>query len=187
MLRLSRLSAHLGCRHTGRAQISPAAAGSDGAWLEDLGLSADEDVGEMTVPEWQLGVWARTIITFSSHTYLGREIPELVDDSTFVLWLQTSHRCADIRLASDHPGHPQTTAAARPPSLSGASREQLLVMAEADGWSGCCRAVGSEPVSMGAPTAALTAVNDWFNVRPPSRRAPRRPAFLTGCGCCLAG
>eukprot|EP01043_Picozoa_sp_COSAG02_P055609 COSAG02_NODE_6474_length_3550_cov_10.176471_2_plen_346_part_00 len=150
-----------------------------------------EDIGELTVPEWQVGCWRREIITFAEEVYGGNRFP-LRDDTTFVVWLQTSSRCADIRLPDRHPGHPNAKrGAGRPPaSLQDASSTELLLLAEADGWTGRCRAVGSQPVSMGAPAKALTAVNDWYEDEwstglPTDRKFPELGEMRRVGDCCL--
>lgn len=122
------------------------------------------EYGDLTVPVWQIGCWRRDIITFAEEIYNGNRFP-LRDDTTFVVWLQTSSRCADLRLPERHPGHPGADRNARrsASSLQQSSPAELLVLAAADGWTGRCRAVGSQPVSMGAPARALTAINDWYN------------------------
>lgn len=144
---------------------TPSTSAAVSCGLEDLAaVIGSVSVGELTVPGWQLGCWRRDIITFAEEKYNGNHFP-LRDDTTFVIWLQTSSRCADIRLPEQHPGHPDADPATRRSmmSLKSISPRNLLVLAEADGWTGRCRAVGSQPVSMGAPMKALTAVNDWYN------------------------
>jgi hypothetical protein len=156
-----------------------------------MGPSFVAEHGDLTVPAWQIGCWRRDIITFAEEVYNGNRFP-LRDDTTFVVWLQTSSRCADLRLPRNHPGHPDADRNARrpPSSLQQASPVELLVLAEADGWTGRCRAVGSQPVSMGAPARALTAVNDWYNDEwstglPTDRKFPELGEMRRVGDCCL--
>jgi hypothetical protein len=160
--KLARVAEHLRTGSVAAPVTEPCAAAAGG--LEDLsGFLQQVAPGDLTVPEWQVGCWKREIITFSEHMYQGKRFP-LRDDTTFVVWLQTSSRCADIRIPVAHLGHPEADREERcPSSLKNATLDELLVLAEADGWTGRCRAAGSQPISMGAPASALTAVNDWYN------------------------
>lgn len=162
--KLMRLADHL--RTAASPVATPAVARGGGATsgLEDMdSMLAAVNAGKCTVPEWQIGCWKREVITFAEQFYNGNKFP-LRDDTTFVVWLQTSSRCADIRLPVQHPGHPDTHDARETvSSLQRATPTELLLLAEGDGWTGRCRAVGSQPVSMGAPLKALTAVNDWYD------------------------
>lgn len=92
--------------------------------------------GRSTVPAWAVGCWQRRSITYASNSYLGRPIDSLVDDTSFVVWLQTSRRCGDLRLMNSHPAHPSR---ARPISIRSASHQDLRLLARGEGWLGCCR------------------------------------------------
>ena len=91
-------------------------------------------------------------------------MPSPVDNTSFVLWLQTSKRCGDLRLATAHPGHPShgnngsPLALRQPHSLGEASGRQLLAMSEGDGWLGCCQ-VSVNPKSN---AGVMRGVADWY-------------------------
>ena len=107
--KLAKIASHL---RTGNPALAstrpieePAAATTAGPIEELADFVKQLPPGEVSVPEWQVGCWVREIITFAQPQYNGNTFP-LRDDTTFVVWLQTSSRCADIRLGLDHPGHP---------------------------------------------------------------------------------
>ena len=166
--KLATIAGHLRSPVSALAAVEPAAAGPTAGPVEELvDFCAQLPPGERSVPGWQVGCWVREIITFATPEYNGNTFP-LRDDTTFVVWLQTSSRCADIRLGVDHPGHPAAGPspgrAGRPiTSLKNATGPELLALSGADGWTGRCRAPSMRDEGiMGAPAAALTAVNDWY-------------------------
>jgi hypothetical protein len=118
--------------------------GDDGyVALSDLSAWSRQDTRALrgryrpaSVPEWCVGCWKRKVVTFAAERYLGRSVGPLVDDTSFVVWLQTGRRCADLRLKQRHPAHPSSLSS---PPQQHRQLATTTARSEADGWLGCCR------------------------------------------------
>ncbi|WP_286730893.1 hypothetical protein [Thiomonas sp. 13-64-67] len=75
---------------------------------------------EHIVPQRYQGVWRRTLLT----------APEVYDDRTLVLWMQTARWHADLRIPADRPD------CASCGSLADCSRTQLLCLLRQEGFAG---------------------------------------------------
>jgi hypothetical protein len=75
---------------------------------------------EHIVPQRYQGVWRRTLLT----------APEVYDDRTLVLWMQTARWHADLRIPADRPDCSGCT------SLAECSRAQLLCLLKQEGFAG---------------------------------------------------
>lgn len=72
------------------------------------------------VPQHYQGVWRRTLLT----------APNLYDDRTLVLWMQTAHWHADLRVSADRADCSGCS------SLADCSRSQLLSLLKQEGFAG---------------------------------------------------
>jgi hypothetical protein len=79
------------------------------------------------VPQHYQGVWRRALLTS----------PEIYDDRTLVLWMQTARWHADLRIPADRPDCTDCT------SLADCSRAQLLCLLQQEGFAGMTVVTGT--------------------------------------------